>query len=217
MASYICVPNGTLLYHIWSLFGSRLGNILKMCRRTISYTLGDFPGKFFYTQQARSEVDEQNISLHRQVCLIVATRWNLSRQIALCALAIGSGMALRWGHDIICISLPSWECFSISPENKTCCSCRVIISTGRSACWESNVSGVFAQSLGLPTPLHTVLKKQMHWRTERLKLRATATSPNLVQKVKRLLCRVFSYRWLVYFSKTLCIEYCYRQEHTKRD
>lgn len=57
--------------------------------------------------------------------------WNSSRQIALCALAYGSGMALRKGHDIIRISLPSWECFSISPENKACCSCRVIIPTGR--------------------------------------------------------------------------------------
>lgn len=110
------------------------------------------------------------------------------------SLAIGSGMALRWGHDIIRISLPSWERFSISPENKTCCSCRVITSTGRSACRESNVSGVFAQSLGPPPP-HTVLNKQMHSSTERLKLRATATPPpDLVQKVKRPLWRVFSYR-----------------------
>lgn len=54
----------------------------------ILYFGGDFPGKFNYIQRARSEVDEQNISLHRQVCLVVVATGEIRAVRLHCALSL---------------------------------------------------------------------------------------------------------------------------------
>lgn len=158
---------------------------------------------FNYTPQSRSEVHWQNIPLRHQMCLVVAT--GEIQAIRLHCARWQTGAEWLWGR-VMTSSVYLFLLGSVSPlALKT----KPVVPVGLSyplVGWraESQMSAsFFAQNLGPPTPLHTVLKKQMHWRNERLKLRATATSPNLVQKVKRPLCRAFSYRWLVYSSNVV--------------